>query len=48
MISNSDTDFINDIYKKHFRIEKIEAPRVVNCKSDKRNPAMEVLITNNY
>lgn len=48
MISNSDTDFINDIYKKNFKIEKIEAPRVVNCKSDKRKPIFEVLITNNY
>jgi len=48
MISNSDTAFINDIYKKHFRIERIEAPRVVNCKSNKRKPITELLITSGY
>lgn len=47
MISNSDTAFVNDLYKKHFKIEKVAAPRMVNCKSDKRNPVMELLITNN-
>ena len=46
MLSNSDTEFINTIYKKDFNIEKIEAPRVLNCKADKRKPVCEVLITN--
>jgi len=48
MISNSDTAFINELYEdsKYFIIEKIQAPRVVNCKSDKRQPVFELLITN--
>lgn len=46
MLSNSDADFINDIYKKGFKIAKITAPRLVNCKSDKRQSVYETLITN--
>ena len=46
MISNSDDNYIIDLYKKHFKIEKILAPRVVNCKADKRQSVFEVLITN--
>lgn len=47
MISNSNTEFIKDIYKhKDFHIHFIDAPRLVNCKSDKRKPIKEVLITN--
>jgi len=47
MLSNSNTNFINDLYKsKIFNIITVEAPRFVNCKSDKRNPIKEVLIRN--
>lgn len=46
MISNSDADFIIDLYKKDFFIKKISAPRVVNCKADKRQSVFETLITN--
>ena len=45
MLSNSDTEFINDLYK-NFNIKKIKAPRFVNCKSDGRKPVTELLITN--
>lgn len=48
MISNSNTDFIKNIYKKHFIIEEIEAPRVINCKPNERNSITELLITNKY
>jgi DNA adenine methylase len=46
MISNSDAEFIIDIYKKNFNINKVSAPRVVNCKADKRQSVFETLITN--
>lgn len=46
MISNSDAEFIIDIYKKNFNINKVAAPRVVNCKADKRQSVYETLITN--
>lgn len=46
MLSNSDADFVSDIYKKNFNIIKISAPRVVNCKADKRKSVYETLITN--
>jgi DNA adenine methylase len=45
MISNSDADFIINLYKKYFKIQKVSAPRVVNCKADKRHPVFETLIT---
>ena len=46
MLSNSDTAFINEIYRKDFIISKIQAPRTVNCKATKRKPVFELLITN--
>jgi DNA adenine methylase len=47
MASNSKTEFIEKIYKyKDFKIDIVDAPRFVNCKSDGRNPTKEVLITN--
>jgi DNA adenine methylase len=47
MLSNSDTPYINDLYKgEPFKISIVNAPRFVNCKADKRNPVREVLITN--
>lgn len=46
MISNSDSDFILNIYQKDFKIQKISAPRTINRKVDKRESVFEVLITN--
>ncbi|MDR0571566.1 MAG: DNA adenine methylase [Rickettsiales bacterium] len=46
MISNSNAEFIIDIYKKDFIIKIVSAPRVVNCKADKRKSTLETLITN--
>ena len=47
MISNSNTKFIRDLYKaSHFKIGIVNAPRLVNCKSNERSPVEEVLVTN--
>lgn len=47
MVSNSDTKFIRDLYKsKVFTISTVQAPRLVNCKPNKRNAVSEVVITN--
>lgn len=45
MLSNSDTDLINDIYKNFF-IHKIKAPRTISCKASERKSIYENLITN--
>lgn len=47
MISNSKTGFIENLFNnKVFNINIVNAPRNVNCKSDKRKPVEEYLITN--
>ncbi len=43
--SNSDTEFINNLYKK-FKIEKVFANRFVNSKANNRGKISEVLIRN--
>ncbi len=43
--SNSDTEFINNLYKK-FKIEKVFANRFVNSKASNRGKISEVLIRN--
>lgn len=45
LLSNSDTPFINDLYK-NFIVEKIQCKRSINCKGDKRGKISEVLIRN--
>ena len=46
MISNADTDLIQELYSEEtFRISEVSAPRNINCKSDKRGSANELLIT---
>ena len=45
MLSNSDSEFINNIYKKNFNINKVLVPRVINCKADGRQSIYETLIT---
>jgi len=47
ILSNSDTDFIHDLYVDSiFTAEKVKAPRMVNCKADGRGDVNELLITN--
>lgn len=45
LLSNSDTDFIKDLYQS-FKIDIVSAPRVINCKSSGRSIVNEVLIRN--
>ena len=45
LLSNSDTPYITEMYKD-FDIQKLTAPRMVNCKANGRNAAKEVLIRN--
>ncbi len=45
MLSNSDTPFIRDLYKgRAFTVVTVQAPRMINCKSNKRGTVNEVLI----
>ena len=47
MLSNSRTEFVKQLYpKKYFKHKTVNAPRLVNCKSDKRGTIEELLITN--
>lgn len=46
MLSNSDSEFINNIYKKNFNINKVLVPRVISCKANGRQSIYETLITN--
>jgi DNA adenine methylase len=45
MLSNSDTEFIRDLYKG-FNINIVRATRMINCDSTKRGKINEVVITN--
>jgi DNA adenine methylase len=45
MVSNSDTDFIKNIWG-NFHIRKIIAPRYINSQADNRKNGKEVIITN--
>ena len=44
MVSNSDSEFIHDIYSG-FKIQTVKAPRMVNRRGDRRGVVNEVLIT---
>lgn len=47
MLSNSNTPFIRNLFKDNFfKVSIVNAPRVVNCKPNKRGAVEEVLITN--
>lgn len=47
MLSNSDTPFVRSIYADHaFRVVRVQAPRIVNCKPTQRTSVNELLITN--
>jgi DNA adenine methylase len=45
MLSNSNTDFINELYKD-YHINTVSAKRNINSKGDKRGAVLEVLVTN--
>jgi len=45
MLSNSDCQFINDLYAG-YNIRKVYSGRTLNCKKDKRGKVSELLITN--
>lgn len=45
--SNSDTDFIRELYKD-FECIELKAKRVINCKGDKRGEITELLIKGEY
>lgn len=47
MLSNSNTEFIKDLYKD-FNIAEIEATRFINCKSDKRGKGLVEVLIKNY
>jgi DNA adenine methylase len=50
MLSNSDTDYIRQLYAllriKNLRISTVEARRAINSNADKRGIINEVVITN--
>ena len=47
MLSNSKTKLIEQLYpKKYFKHNIVHAPRLLNCKPDKRGDVEELLITN--
>jgi DNA adenine methylase len=43
--SNSDTEFVRELYKDYEIIE-VQAPRRINCKGDSRGNVTELLIKN--
>lgn len=45
MLSNSDTDFIKNLYRK-YKIEVVRANRMINCDATKRGKINEVVVTN--
>ena len=45
MLSNSDTEFIKNLYKD-YRIEVVKANRAISCVGDKRGPINELVILN--
>jgi DNA adenine methylase len=45
MLSNSDTDFIKNLYK-NYTITIVKATRMINCNAKKRGKVNEVVITN--
>lgn len=45
MLSNSDSNFIRDLYR-NYKIIEVESGRSLNCKSDRRGKVKELLIIN--
>lgn len=45
IISNNDTDFVNELFKEnHYQINHIEANRFINCDGENRKKVKEVII----
>lgn len=47
MLSNSNTEFIKELYKD-FNITEVEATRFINCKADKRGKGLVEVLIKNY
>lgn len=47
MLSNSNTDFIKDLYKD-YKVVEIEATRFINCKANKRGKGFFEILVKNY
>lgn len=45
LLSNADVPPVRELYAKGFKIERVEAPRRINSKSDRRGDVGELLIT---
>lgn len=46
MVSNSDTPLTRDLYSEPpFNLVVVQAPRLVNCRADRRHPINELIIT---
>lgn len=45
MLSNSDTEFIRDLYRD-YRITTVTARRAINCRADRRGPISELVVRN--
>jgi DNA adenine methylase len=45
MLSNSDSEYVRDLYSK-FHIETVKANRAINCKGERRGAVNELLIMN--
>ena len=45
MLSNSDTDFIKNLYKE-YNINFVKATRMINCDATKRGKISEIVVTN--
>lgn len=45
MLSNSDNEFVSDLYRK-YRLELVYATRAINCRADRRGKITELLIMN--
>ena len=45
MLSNSDTEFIKDLYKG-YKITSVNASRMINCDGSKRGKIKEIVVTN--
>ena len=45
MLSNSDVPFIRELYR-HYRVDKVAAPRAINCNAQKRGRVTELVVRN--
>ena len=45
MLSNSDVPFIRELYR-HYRVDRVAAPRAINCNAQKRGRVTELVVRN--